>query len=178
MYTPTDMEVFRICTLISRVGMVFFTEGLARSYGGGVGMSTVGFPSPLQSVAGGGVHKYFGKFRYPKKCFPPMRDLPGRSSDKPEDGSNKWTRLLAIRIRERADRRNRVDLRSSATCSPTNRWLVILPGGRKTNRRTKINSESTSEITTFVTKTLAGVCSFLLGPYKRTSTVWGQNFLG
>ena len=34
--------------------MVFFTEGLARSYGGGVGMSTAGFPSPLQSVAGGG----------------------------------------------------------------------------------------------------------------------------
>ena len=72
MYTPTDMEVFRICTLISRVGMVFFTEGLARSYGGGVGDVDGGFPElhswPLILGANGG-GRCFGKFRYPNK-FP------------------------------------------------------------------------------------------------------------
>ena len=51
------MEVFRICTLLSLVGMVFFTEGLARSYGGGVGDVDFGFPEPTTECGeeGGGV---------------------------------------------------------------------------------------------------------------------------
>ena len=47
------MEVFRICTLLSLVGMVFFTEGLARSYGGGVGDVDFGFPEPTTECGEG-----------------------------------------------------------------------------------------------------------------------------
>ena len=51
--------------------------------------------------------------------------------------NRKLKRWRARRIRERAGKRNRVNWKSSATCSPTNSWRAILPVGRTTNRIAK-----------------------------------------
>ena len=75
------MEVFRICTLLSLVGVVF--HGGAPSYGGGMGDVDGGFPTVvIRCERGGGLTDVSVNFATPKK-FPPMRDLPGRLRDEP-----------------------------------------------------------------------------------------------
>ena len=135
MYTPTDMEVFRICTLLTLVGMVFFTGAgsVLRGWGGGCRLwisRAIQLAANIRGEWGGGtdVSVNFGtQISFPAYAGwitpSPWKNV-RRSRRSPCNSI--WTRLLAMRIREQAGRRNNtVDLRSSATCSPTNRWLVI-----------------------------------------------------
>ena len=109
-YTPTDMEVFRICSLLCShwSGWYFSRRGWLGPTGVGWGMSTLGFPSPLQSVARrGGVTNISVNFGT-QKIFPAYAGWIAPSPWKIairtrwSTSNNRWTRRLAIRIREQA----------------------------------------------------------------------------